>query len=173
MLLMDASETNFSGWRGAVDQAQMGFRRNQTVLIERFLRPVYAWKVSRWLEFDDEIRRLAGRDGVDVYGHGWNRPGWKYIQPLQDASADLLAVRNGLTSWRRMQATRGRDWQIVAGEIVADNALAIRLAKQTAQEINGEFPDDAPVHWRELISLPTPDGVSVALAEPVETGATV
>jgi hypothetical protein len=53
----------------------------------------------------------------------------------------------------------------VAGEIVADNGMAIVMALQKAQEINELFPD-AEVHWRELISLPTPDGVTVQIGQP-------
>jgi len=35
IVMLDGSETNFSGWRGALDQAKMGFRHNQRWLIDR------------------------------------------------------------------------------------------------------------------------------------------
>jgi len=162
MVLMDASETNFSGWRGAIEQARMGFKRNQRlVLIERFHRPVYLWKVRQWLAEDAALRRAAQRRGINIFRHEWHPPTWPYIQPLQDASADLLRVRNGLLSHRRRSAERGLDWDDLSTEIVEDNALAIAKAKRKAAELNAEFEDGQPVHWRELLSLPTPDGVRV------------
>lgn len=160
-VLLDASDTNFSGWRGAYDQAKMGWRRNQKAIVSRWYKPIYRWKVRQWLAEDPALRNAAQRNGIDIFGHKWTPPGWPYIEPLKDASADLLRVRNGLISPRRLHAERGRDWEEVADEIVADNAYAIRRAKRMAAKLNTQFPDD-PVHWRELLSLPTPDGVQIS-----------
>ena len=166
MVLMDASETNFSGWRGAIDQARMGFRRNQRSLVRRFHRPVYLWKVRQWLAEDPALRNAALKEGVNVFGHSWSCPTWPYVDPLKDAAGDLLRVRNGLTSQRRRAAERGMHWDDLSTEIVDDNALAITKAKAKAREINQDVADDTErVHWRELISLPTPDGVQMMLGQ--------
>ena len=164
MVLLDASETNFSSWRGAIDQARQGFDDNQRTLIERFHDPVYRWKVSQWCAEDRALRAAAKELGDAIYKHTWTKPGWPYIDPLKDGQADLLRQRNALTSPRRLQAERGREWTDVATEIVEDNAFAIRAAKQAAKQINTQYPDDDPVHWRELISLPTPEGTSLKIA---------
>lgn len=163
LLLLDASETNFSGFRGAVDQARLGFRRNQRWLIERFHRPVWKWRVRMEMANDPAMRLAAQKSGVNIFRHNWNRPSWPYIEPLKDASTDLMRVRNALISPRRLQAERGRKWKDVCREVVEDNALAIMRAKKMAAFINSRYPDDQPVHWRELISLPTPDGVNLTL----------
>lgn len=162
VLLLDPSKTNFSGWRGAIDQARMTFREIQRWLAAQLHRRVYEWKLRQWIAEDEEVAGWADQLGESIFRHRWNPPSWPYIEPLKDASADLMQQRNALNSPRRIQAARGRDWPEIAREIVEDNATAIRLAKRTADEINGEFPED-PVHWRELISLPTPDGVQVTL----------
>jgi len=162
MVLMDASETNFSGWRGAVDQARLGFRRNQRRLIERFHAQVWRWKVAQWIADSPAIAAVAKRDGIKIFAHDWHAPRWPYVQPLQDASADLLEVRNGLNSHRRRAAERSIDWDDLSTEIVEDNALAITKAKMRARDMNADLKDESErVHWRELISLPTPDGVTV------------
>ena len=170
VLLLDPSKTNFSGWRGAMDQAREGFRGIQGWMVDFFYEPIYLWKVRQFLAEDPVLAQLAMQDGVDIFAHRWNAPRWKYIEPLKDASADLLRERNAMTSKRRRHAEQGNDWEEVANEIVEDNALAIRLAKTTAIQLNTEFDDDAPVHWRELISLPTPDGVSIDLSAASEPG---
>lgn len=166
MTLMDASETNFSGFRGAVDQARLGFRRNQNAMVSRFHKPVYTWKVQQWLEQDPGLKKLATSSRkVRPLNHCWKLPRWPYIEPLKDAGADLLRMRNGLASPRQVHAERGGDWFRNTDESVEDNAYAIDLAKAKAAEINAKYPDDPDkAHWRELISLPTPDGVTVALA---------
>ena len=38
--------------------------------------------------------------------------------------------------------------------------------------LNKANPGAAPVHWREILSLPTPDGVSVALSDASDKGTT-
>ncbi len=165
LALMDGSETNFSGWRGAVDEARKGFKKHQRNLIKRFHTPVYLWKLSQWIAEDSALRTVGGLSGIDLACHNWNAPTWPYIEPVKDAAGDLLRVRNGLISQRRLHAERNHgDWDEISTEIVEDNALAIVKARTKAQQINNQFQgDNQPVHWRELISLPTPDGVSVAI----------
>lgn len=165
VFLLDPSETNFSGWRGAIDQARLGWKENQKNLIERFHRPAYVWKVRQWMSEDRAIARASATAGITIFGHAWKAPSWPYIEPLKDASAHLLRQRNALASARRIQAEQGRTWEVEARHIVEDNVYAIRLAKEAAKLMNLEYPDDEPVSWRELISLPTPDGVTVTLGD--------
>lgn len=163
MVLMDASETNFSGWRGAVNQARLGFRRNQKALIRRFHSPVYRWKVRQWLGDDPAMRTVAGKSTIKILGHRFNPPSWPYIEPLKDAAADLLRTRNALISHRRRAHERGMDWNELSTEIVEDNAELIRKAHEKATALNTEC-EGLDVTWREVASLPTPDGVRVTVA---------
>ena len=165
VLLIDPSNTNFSGWRGAIDQARLRWKQLQSWLLRALHSPVYRWKVRQWIQLDPGIAAMAAKSGVDPFAHRWNPPQFPYIAPLTDASSDLLQVRNGLNSHRRIQAARGREWEAVADELIQDNAFAIRSALREARKINEEF-EEAGVHWRELVSLPTPDGVSVTVAAP-------
>lgn len=151
LLLLDASETNFSGFRGAVDQARLGFRRNQESLIRRLHCPTYQWKVRQWMAEDPAIRS-AEAAGKNVFGHHWHPPTWPYIEPLKDGQAAVLRIQKMLTSPRREHAKDGRDFYEIVTETVADNAYKIRAAKTAAMEINKEFKDDQPCHWRELLS---------------------
>lgn len=163
MVLMDASETNFSGWRGAVDQARMGFRDRQRDLKAQLHRPCYVWKVRQWLAEDPALRAAAERTGIKIFKHNWCTPTWPYIQPYQDAAADLLRIRNALISRRRQCAERGSyDWDRLSTEICEDNAMMIEKAHLKAEELNKRYPG-LNVTWREIASLPSPDGVNVSL----------
>lgn len=152
LVLLDASETNFSGWRGAIDAARMGFRWNQTGLINNLHKPVYLWKCRQWIAEDPALARALARLGKKFFAHLWNRPKWPYIQPMQDAQAEALRVEKRLTSPRRMHAESGREWPEVANEIVEDNALIIAAAIAKAEELNRMSPA-AKVDWRELCNF--------------------
>lgn len=166
LVLMDGSETNFSGWRGAVDEARKGFRSNQRNLTNRFHRQLYLWRLMQRLEIDPVLRRAASKSTVDIFNHKWNAPRWAYIDPVGDAQGDQLRLQNGLTSPRRLHAERGAEWEEVADEIVEDNAYAIVAAKKSAAKINNQFPDGQPVHWRELINMPMPNGLQMTMIDP-------
>jgi lambda family phage portal protein len=165
LYLMDGSETNFSGWRGAVDEARRGFRRNQKWLIERFHKPVYQWQVRRWLKTDRALLNAAGRAGIDIYKHVWQPPPWPYIDPRVDAAADALQLRDGLTSETRLFAGRGLDFGDHVQEVIDDARLKITAAIELAAEINKLHPDNPePVSWREIYPHMTAEGVSASLA---------
>ncbi len=166
LVLMDGSETNFSGWRGAVDEARKGFRQNQRNLVDRLHLPLYRYKVADWIEADSALRAVAKLSGIDLFRHKWNTPRWAYIDPVGDAQGDMLRLQNGLTSPRRLHAERGAEWQEVADEIVTDMSYAIRRAKQAAMAINTDLQDGQTVHWRELISLPMPAGIQMTMQDP-------
>lgn len=163
VLLLDPSRTNFSGWRGAIEQARLRFKEIQSWEQEKFHTPTYRWKVRQWCERDRGLRRMLKQHGQALFRHEWNPPSFPYLEPMTDASADLLQQRNGLNSPRRIQSARGREWSVISQEIVDDNADAIRKAIRAARQLSDEFPGEQ-ISWRELISLPTPDGVQVSVS---------
>lgn len=171
-VLLDASQTNFTGWRGAMDLARAGFRRIQNWLIDRFHKRVYKWKVRTWLESDPQLRAWADQKGVNPYKHKWQRPRWEYIQPLQDAQADIAKVSSLITSLRTVHARRGDDFDELIPEILEDNAWVIERARVMARKLNETAEDDSErVSWRELLALPLPEGHSLALAQAIATEA--
>jgi lambda family phage portal protein len=164
LVLMDGSETNFSGWRGAVDEARKGFVADQLNLVRRFHKPVYEWWLTREIEGDAALQLMAGK--LNIYAHNWNLPTWSYIEPVADAEGDATQLRNALTSPRRLHAARGNDWEELTEEIVADNHYAIEQAAKKAAEFNEANPFSPPLTWRDLIALPMPEGQTLALQDP-------
>lgn len=150
MLLLDPTKTNFSGWRGAIDQARIRFQEIQTDLTGQFHQPVWKWRVRNLIRSSAAIRRMANQAGVTPLRCVWKLPSWPYLEPLKDAQADDLQVTRFLNSQRRIQSARGREWPDVANEIVEDKSLLIRKAISEAMEINAEYPD-AGVTWREIL----------------------
>jgi capsid protein len=166
ILIYDASDTNFSSWRGVFDQAKEGFLSNQAMNDTRYYTPFNRlWtavqiasqrlKVPKSLRFGNEFR------------HTWSHRRWPFIQPVQDAATMILRQRNLLASPRAVHGEVGQDFEQVVDHTTEDNAYAIKAAVTKAKEVN-EFiksdGDDAQpkVTWRDMISLPTYDRVSAS-----------
>lgn len=167
MVLMDASQTNFSGYRGAIDLARLSFRCNQRRRVTQFYRPYFNWRLRSWLD-DDEVllRRFnSNRRRVNLFRHVWNPPRWPYIEPTKDALSDLIRESNTLTSPRRRAAERGDEYATIVRESIEDRANGIRTALAAANDINSEFnlADASAVTWQHLYQPPMPQGVTLNL----------
>lgn len=166
LVFLDASDTNFSGWRGAYDIAKMGWRRNQQSLIVRYILPVRRWKIDQWIAEDPAYARLAARRNIsDLYRCTWHRPTYPYIQPAQDAATDILMLANMLTSPPRYFASKGEDAYEVAAETISFRKDQIIAAANAANEINTQcgLEGGAAVTWRDLIPLPSAQGLNITL----------
>ena len=166
MMLMDASETNFSGWRGAIEEAKKGFRSNQRMMRDRFHRPVYCWKVRQWMQMDPALRMASRLSGINIHGHEWGLPGWKYIEPLKDAQADSFQIEKGLNSRRALLAERKIDFEKLTETQIEDEAFRIILAKRQAMEINEALRDGQPVHWKDILNM----NIDQKLEDPLKLG---
>jgi lambda family phage portal protein len=166
MLLLDPSRTNFSGWRGAIDQARLRFREIQQWLVDKLHRPIYQWKVRQFVARSKRLQRLTDRLAPGaVFAHDWNPPSWPYLEPMTDASADLLIMRNGLNSPRRIFGSRGLEYGTVKTEAIEDLVFAFRVARDAARKFNLEAEDDSErISMRELITFPTADGINVSVS---------
>ena len=170
-VLLDPSQTNFSGWRGAHDQARTGYRRLQKWLVNKLHKRVWRWKVANWIAMHPELAAWGNQAGVNLYRVKWNTPSWAYLQPVQDVAADVGKVQGLISTRRRVLADRGFDIDELDGETVTDNARLIRLCIEAAREINAEAEaDDERVTWRELLALPIHEGLKVQLGAAPVTG---
>lgn len=133
--LLDGKETNFSGWRGAIDQAKIGWRREQQLIIRHLSRKVYAWKLRQFAARDRVLAAALAELGADYFRVRVNPPTWPYIQPIQDIEAARREREALLTSPRRQSNERAADWDELIDETVADNERAIGLAIAAAQRI--------------------------------------
>ena len=151
LVLMDASETNFSGWRGAIDQARLGFRCNQQQLKLRFHCPVFRWKVREWMRGDAALRNAAKRSDINIFRHKWNSPKWPYIQPEIESKADAHRVANLQVSPRGLHAERGGDWDDTYEETAQDNGAAIRRFIKESLSITKDTGVEVP--WQAVANL--------------------
>lgn len=165
LVLMDGSETNFSGWRGAVDEARKGFLQQQRMMVKRLHKPIYEAKVAQWLESDPILEAASKRSDISIFNATWQMPEWSYINPVDDAQADAEQLRNLLTSPRRLHGRRGRNWEVIVDETLEDNAYAISQAQVAAASLNEKLGSNA-VHWRDILPIVLPASTTMTLQDP-------
>jgi capsid protein len=168
ILLLDPKLAgNFSSLRGVMDQAKIGLRKLQRVMEMRWHRPVRQFRLRYWATRGDADGRAFARawdmHGPAFFACKWRPPHWPYLNPVEDAAAAILRTRNLQQSPRGNAAEDGDDWSDIVNETVEDNAFAIRRAMREVAAIHEEFPNQPNVDWRQLLSLPTPDRVSVSM----------
>jgi len=157
LVLLDTTQTTFHGYRGALDQARIGFTRGQANLEARFHRPCYAWKLRSWIA----AKRLIGaavskrlKDG-SIFRHTWGKPGWRYVEPKTDAEADSHRVEKLLAAPSDIAGERGKHYRSLIRRIVRDNTLAIKEANQAAKLLREE--EEIDISWRQVLNLTLPE----------------
>jgi len=133
--LLDGRETNFSGWRGAIDQAKIGWKREQLLLARLFHRKAYEHHVICRAADEPALARRLAESRARLLHVRINRPRWPYIEPLKDIEAAARERAALLISPRRQAQERGYDWEELVGEIVPDNERAITAAIQAARRV--------------------------------------
>lgn len=159
VLLLDPSNTNFSGYRGALSEAQKSWKRLQKWFTRHWFTPIYHWKIRQFAADDPALFKAMQADWHDFSQHAWHSPGWDYIEPTKDTAADLAQVGNGLISQARRCAKRNIVWENEERTILQERTTSIRLALSAVQQINQEFSLDGAerVSWREIVAMPRGD----------------
>lgn len=174
LALMDASETNFSGWRGAFEQAKMGFRRRQRMLALHWHSPYIRFKILKRAENESSwARRIEQsynrRSKINIFRGRWDFPGWPYIQPVEDATAGLIRLANAQTSPRRFARENGDEWDEISAETVEDRAAHYERGLVMAQKLieKHQLTVDPDVLAMRLAPLPMPERVQISLSADV------
>lgn len=167
LFMLDASETNFSSWRGAIDQFKIAAKRFQTNHTAMFHKPVLRFQQRRWMREDGYFRRAYQTLGSDFFAHTWRYPRWQHVQPVEDVKAEVMELGNLLDSPRAIAARHNRDIDRIIRETCEDRAMAILCGMEKAEELNAHPYIKANPHetvtWREVMPLPLSDNAQMQL----------
>lgn len=174
LLLLDASETNFSGWRGALEQAKVAYRQLQCWLAQQFHDPIYLWKLRQWSDpaspFADPYLVAARAAGVDIFAREWVYPTWTSTEPLKDSSDRLLRYANNMASLRRIMAETGIDYDRELTDVIEDRVKLIERSIEAAEGINKRYPNNPqPITWMNVASHALPEGFTFSLQNNPDT----
>jgi len=166
LVTLDTADTTFHGYRGALDQARISFRRIQRWYSRLLHRRVYTMLLRAWSPelMQGRVAQRVGNGKLKLFKHEWHGRGWPYVDPKTDAEADRVRLRSMLISPRRLHAERsGTEWKDIAREVVEDYGLAIEIAVKRAEEINTTLSEDSKqpvVTWRDILNLDAPQGMT-------------
>ena len=112
----DLSQVNYSSLRAGL----LEFRRMIETLRWQMFIPMFCTPV--WRSFIDRAY-IAGLISKPDYSVNWTAPRFEMIDPLKDAQADTLMIRNGTLTLREAIANRGYDPDKQIEEIARTNKL--------------------------------------------------
>lgn len=115
LLTGDLSQVNYSSIRaGLVEFRRLIDAVQWQIIIPMFCQPVWDWFILQaW---------AAGRLPAPVHAVEWSPPRFEAVDPLKDATADLLAMRSGTMTLAQAIARQGHNPEAVLAEIAAMNA---------------------------------------------------
>jgi lambda family phage portal protein len=114
LLTGDLSQVNYSSIRaGIVEFRRLVSAVQWQIVIPIFCQPIWDWFIA--------AAYAAGLIPVATAGVEWEPPKFEYLNPLDDARADLMMVRMGATSLRRVVARQGENLDDILAETKATN----------------------------------------------------
>lgn len=129
----DMSQVNYSSARQGLLEDQRTFAMWQQFLIEHFCREVYTeFVISAVLSGQLQIKDFW-QDKRRYLKHVWIPPGWSWIDPLKEVTANAKALDTGQDTLANICAQRGSDWR----EMLQQRAQEIKLAKDLGIDLTG------------------------------------
>ena len=135
---------NFSAARQNLLEDQKTFRQLQEFVIAHFCMPI-------WRAFIDALY-LAGELPADYLTNkdkyqevSWLAPGWSWIDPVKEVTANKEAIKSGLTTLEEVCAASGRDWEEVLEQrkLEQDRAAELGVLLDYASELQPLTDDEA------------------------------
>jgi lambda family phage portal protein len=111
LVAKDFSKTNYSSARAALLEARRYFKVKQEWLARKLCQPV--WEMLL------EEAYLNGELGTGSFyekrrywvGASWIAPGWEWVDPLKEAKAAEVGLKNGIVTHSDLYSARGKDWE--------------------------------------------------------------
>jgi len=122
LLANDWEATNYSSSRGGLDATRDMWREKQQFLASMLCRPVFqAWSRQAFLSGKLEI---AASKFMSIQNPEWKGRGWRYVDPVKDIGASVVALENKLSCWTDEYAEQGKDFQAEMLKIKAEQDFA-------------------------------------------------
>jgi len=111
LVAKDFSKTNYSSARAALLEARRYFKVRQEWLARKLCQPI--WEMLL------EEAYLRGELPADSFYENrrfwtnalWIAPGWEWVDPLKEAQAAEVGLKNGIVTHADIYAAQGKDWE--------------------------------------------------------------
>ncbi len=129
----DMSQVNYSSARQGLLEDQKTYSKYQQFIIEHFCQEVYSsFLISIVLNGLIEIPDFWNQK-EKYLRHEWITPGWSWIDPLKEVSANMNAVKNNFDTLSRICGERGLDWR----EVLEQRQKELEYMKKLGVDENG------------------------------------
>jgi capsid protein len=159
-VLLDFSRGSFSSSRAALLQTYRTFQTWQQWLQQSLLQPVWNWRIAKAIKAGELRPAPVDSRGVSQwYRVQWQTPEFGWVDPQNEAQANILEITSGASSLTQWVRKKGGD----AEEMLAEKGRDIANAARIAAEINAEH--GTSITWHDLITLGIPGQVTKSQAE--------
>lgn len=111
LVAKDFSKTNYSSARAALLEARRYFRMRQEWLAQKFCQPVWDMVLEE-VYLSRKITAETFYENKQRWtGASWIAPGWEWVDPLKEAQAAEVGLRNGIVTYSDLYAQDGKDWE--------------------------------------------------------------
>jgi len=111
LVAKDFSKTNYSSARAALLEARRYFRMRQEWLAQKFCQPVWDMLLEEAYLKGDLSAETFYEKRQRWTGASWIAPGWEWVDPLKEAQAAEVGLRNGIVTYSDLYAQDGKDWE--------------------------------------------------------------
>jgi lambda family phage portal protein len=111
VLARDFSKVNYSSARASLLESRRFFKCEQEMMARDFCQPCWEMVLEEaWLR--GELPVADFYTNKDLYcAAKWICPGWEWVDPMKEAKAAEIALKNRSTTLSDVYASRGEDWE--------------------------------------------------------------
>jgi len=144
LVAKDFSKTNYSSARAALLEARRYFKVRQEWIARKLCQPVWEMVLE-----EAYLRGELGNISFYENRQGWTNaswitPGWEWVDPLKEAQAAEVGIRNGIVTYSDLFSAQGKDWEECFEQRKREQEkieeLGLKISSQ-ANPSNGNSPD--------------------------------
>lgn len=111
LVAKDFSKTNYSSARAALLEARRYFKVKQEWLSRKLCQPVWDMLLEE-AYLKGELGSVSFYDKRSYWsGATWIAPGWEWVDPLKEAKAAEVGLKNGIITHSDLYSAQGKDWE--------------------------------------------------------------
>jgi len=134
LVAKDFSKTNYSSARAALLEARRYFRMRQEWLSRKLCQPVWEMLLEE-AYLSRQIKAETFYENKRYWTNAsWIAPGWEWVDPLKEAQAAEVGLKNGIVTYSDLYAQEGKDWE--------ESFEQRKREAAKMKELDLEFPSD-------------------------------
>jgi lambda family phage portal protein len=111
LVAKDFSKTNYSSARAALLEARRYFKVRQEWLARKLCQPIWEMLLEE-AYLRGELGSISFYEKKNSWlDASWITPGWEWVDPLKEAKAAEVGIKNGIVTYSDLFSARGKDWE--------------------------------------------------------------